>query len=330
MMFKKLLTTWALHQKQVIYGLIFLALIFPLVFNDPYIISVAVIAGIYAILSISLNLITGHMGIVSLGHAAFFGIGAYTSAILSLRFHWNFLFTFVAASIMAALFGLLLGAPTLRLSGRYLSIVTLAFCEVTRIVEMNWTSLTRGPLGLTNIPPPSIFGFELDSPMRQYYLVLVLCGVTIYAITSLINSRFGRAIIAIKNDEIAAEATGIVVYRYKLLVFAVSSMFAGLGGAFYAHYVGFIDPSSFAFDQSIQILSMTIMGGLGNIFGSIFGSITLIALPEILRPLLAVRQVLYGALLTIMVFMRPEGILGGVNLKHIKQQHDFAKGADKK
>jgi len=329
MMFKKILTMWALYERQVAYGLILLAIIFPLAINDPYIIGVGVMAGIYAILSISLNLITGHMGIVSLGHAAFFGIGAYTSALLSLKFHLNFIITFTAAAIMAALFGLLLGAPTLRLSGRYLSIVTLAFCEVTRIIEVNWDSLTRGPLGLTNIPSPTIFGFELDSPLRQYYLVLILCGITIYVINSLINSRFGRAIIAIKGDEIAAAAAGVVVYRYKLLVFAVSSMFAGLAGAFYAHYVGFIDPSSFAFDQSILILSMTIMGGLGNIYGSILGAITLIVLPEILRPLLEIRQVLYGALLTFIVFVRPEGILGGINLKHIRQQYDFAKGADK-
>jgi branched-chain amino acid transport system permease protein len=323
-MFKKLTSAWALHQKLVALVLLALAILFPIVFgNNPYIIGVGVMCGIYIILSLGLNLITGYMGIVSIGHAAFFGIGAYTAALLALRLHWNFIFTFLAAALMSALFGLLLGLPTLRLSGKYLPIVTLSFCEIARIVETNERWLTRGPLGLPGIPGFSLFGFTLKSPIQCYFLVLIFCGIAIYVVHSIMNSRVGRVITAIKNDEIAAESMGIELSRYKLLIFSVSSIFAGLAGAFYAHYVGFIDPTSFSADQSIQILSMIILGGMGNIYGSILGAVSLTALPELLRSFLSMRQVLYGALLVIMVLIRPQGILGGINLRHIKQQHDY-------
>lgn len=325
-MIKKILNIWAHNQKLVAGILLAIALIFPLVFSHPYIINVAVIAGIFVVLSLSLNLITGNMGIVSLGHAAFFGIGAYTSAILSSRYGLSFIVTFIAATLLAGIFGLVLGGPTLRLTGRYLSIVTLAFCEIIRIIQINWISLTGGPLGITNIKSPKLFGFEFDEPVKQYYLILIICLFSIYIITGIINSKHGRAITAIKNDELAASSMGIVVYRYKLLVFVISSAIAGLAGAFYAHYIGFIDPNSFSFNQSIQILSMTIMGGLGNIYGSILGAIGLTIIPEILRPLLNLREVIYGALIVVMVLVQPKGILGGLNLDHIKQLNDYEKG----
>lgn len=324
-MFKKLTLAWALHEKKVGLVLLLLAVFFPVFAgNSPYVVGIGVMCGIYVILSLGLNLITGYMGIVSIGHAAFFGIGAYTAALLALNLHWNFIFTFIAAAFASALFGLLLGLPTLRLSGKYLPIVTLSFCEIARIVETNERWLTRGPLGLPGIPGFSLFGFQIKSPTQCYYLVLVFCGLAVYVVHSIMNSRTGRVITAIKNDEIAAESMGIELSRYKLLIFSFSSIFAGLAGAFYAHYVGFIDPSSFSADQSIQILSMIILGGMGNIYGSILGALSLTALPELLRPLLSMRQVLYGALLVVMVLIRPQGILGKINLKHLKQQHGSA------
>ena len=318
-MFKKILTGWALHERLITLIMVAIAIVFPIIFQHPYVVNIGVMAGIYSILSMSLNLITGYMGIVTLGHAAFFGIGAYTAALLALNMGWNFIFTFIAAAAVSAIFGLLLGLPTLRLSGRYLSIVTLAFCEVIRILETNWKWLTRGPLGLPSIPSPELFGIVLDEPWKQYYFVLIMCALTIFCISSVMNSRIGRGITAVKNDQVAAEAMGVKSFQYKLMVFALSALFAGIGGAFYAHYVSFIDPTSFSFDQSTQILSMTIMGGLSNLFGSIFGAITLISLPEILRPLMAWRQVIYGALLVVMVMWRPKGLFGGFNLKHIRQ-----------
>ena len=323
-MYKKLIQAWALHQNVVALVILILAILFPIVFSHPYIVGIGVISGIYIILALGLNLITGYMGIISIGHAAFFGIGAYTAALLALRFHWSFLLTFLAAAVMSALFGLLLGIPTLRLSGPYLPIVTLSFCEITRIMETNWRDLTRGPLGLPGIPGFSLFGFSInDNPILCYYLVLIFCCFAFYIVRSIMESRVGRVITAIKNDAIAAESMGIDLSKYKLLIFTISSVFAGLAGAFYAHYIGFIDPTSFSADQSILILSMIILGGMGSIYGSILGALSLTILPELLRSLLSMRQVLYGALLVIMVLIRPQGIFGGFNLKHIKQCHDY-------
>lgn len=332
-MLKKLQTGWAIHERIVTLAILGVALVFPLVIKNPYIVNIGVLVGIYVILSMSLNLITGYMGIVTLGHAAFFGIGAYTSALLSLNFGLNFLVTSLAAAAVSAAFGLLLGLPTLRLSGKYLSIVTLSFCEIVRILEVNLKGLTRGPLGLPRIPAPEFFGLVLDEPWQQYYLVVLLCVLTFVCISRIMNSRVGRGITAIKNDPLAAEAMGVKCFQYKLMTFAVSAMFAGVGGAFYAHYMNYINPANFSFDQSTLILSMTIMGGLGNLFGSIFGAITLLAIPEILRPLMQWRQVIYGVLLVVMVMWRPKGLLGGINLKHIRELTLFqrkAKTAPKK
>lgn len=323
-MINKLLMIWAKHEKLVIVTMLVAALLFPVIVKSSYLINIGLVSIAFAILALSLNLITGFMGIVSLGHAAFFGIGAYTSAIISLRYGWNFSITFILAAIVSALFGILLGLPTLRLSGKYLSIVTLSFCEIIRIFELNLMGLTRGARGLPNIPAPVIFGLKLNTPIRKYYLALVLCMITVVVISRIMNSRIGRGITAVKNDLIAAEAMGIVASRYKLMVFAISSALAGLGGAFYAHYISFIDPSTFSFDQSIKILSMVILGGTSNIYGSILGSIILVALPEVLRPLMDIRQVLFGALLIIMILIRPKGILGGINLNHIRQQNSLA------
>ena len=232
---------------------------------------------------------------------------------------------FVAAIGVTAVFGLILAIPTLRLNSRYLTIVTLAFSELVRIVLTNWTSLTRGPLGLPAIPSISIFGVPLDSGIPNYYFGLILLAATIIVVHNIMNSGVGRAVTAIKNDPVAAETMGIKVHWYKLLIFAVSSVFAGLAGAFYAFYIGFIDPSGFSFDTSVQILSMAIMGGLGNTYGSVLSAIVLTALPEVLRPLLSLRQVLYGALLTIIVLARPKGMFGGINLKHVRQQNGLTR-----
>lgn len=320
---RKFFTAWALYEKPVNLVLLLLVLIYPLIFNSAYLINIGVMIGIYAILAMSLNIISGYMGVVTLGHAAFFGIGAYTGALLARNCGWNFLFTFLAAAVVSALFGLLLGIPTLRLSGKYLGIVTLSFCEIMRILENNLKGLTRGPLGLPGIPRPSIFGFQFDSNIKMYYLVVALGALTVFLITNLMNSRIGRGITAVKDDEVAASAMGIKIFPYKLIAFSVSAMLAGVAGAFYAHYIGFIDPSSFSFDQSTQILSMTIMGGLCNVFGSIFGAAALIALPEILRPIMEWRQVIYGGLLVVMMIWRPNGLFGGINLRHIRQQELF-------
>jgi branched-chain amino acid transport system permease protein len=322
-MFQKLIRFWAMHEKQFAAGFAVLALIFPFVVKSPYIVNIGVLSLMYVVLSLSLNLMTGYLGITTLGHAAFFGIGAYTAAILSTRFGFNFLLTSISAAFVTALFGLLLGAPTLRISGRYLTIVTIGFCEIARIVELNWMKVTRGPLGISRIPPPIIFGVEFDTPFRKYFIVLVMVAITIVLLNRLMNSRMGRAISAIKEDGLAADVMGVNQTHIKLMVFVISASIAGVAGGFFAHYMSFIDPTSFTFDRSVQILSMTILGGMGSIPGSVIGAIVLTAIPEILRELMEFRLIIYGLVIVLMVIFKPSGLLGGFNLRHIRERTLF-------
>lgn len=327
-MWAKIVELWARHEKLVIALFFAFAALYPVLFPAPYLVNVGILCIIFVVLSISLNLITGFMGQVTLGHAAFYGIGAYTAAILATRIGMGFLGTAMCAIVVSALFGLLLGMPTMRLSGNYLAIATMAFGEIARLVELNWIGLTRGPLGIPAIPPPRIFGYNFESINSKYYLILVIAILTMIVVDNLINSRPGRCLLAIKGDSVAAEAMGINVFKYKLLCFAISSAIAGLAGAFYAHYMSYIDPTSFAGDTSTQILSMTILGGLGSIPGSIFGAVVLTALPELLRELMDYRQIIYGVILVVMVLVKSDGLLGGINLRHVRQRLGLQKAKE--
>jgi branched-chain amino acid transport system permease protein len=322
----KVLSAWAMNQKRVAIGALVLAVLVPPLVNMPYITSIAINCMIFTTLCLSLNLITGFMNITSLGHAAFYGIGAYTAAILSTRLGIGFPFTCIAAMFAAAAAGLLLGLPSLRIQGRYLAIITLGFCEITRIIELNWMSLTRGPMGISNIPGIIIFGFKFR-PMERYFVALGMVVFTIYVIHSILNSRLGRAVAAIRDDQVAAEAMGVPVFRYKLLIFSISSAFAGLAGAFYAHHISFIAPQNFSFDQSILYLGMIILGGMGSIPGSIIGALALTIIPEMMRGLMEYRLIIYGLVIVIMLIIRPSGLCGGFNLKHIAQRNRFAAAA---
>jgi branched-chain amino acid transport system permease protein len=314
----KVLSAWAMNQIWVTMGALVAAALVPSLVNKPYITSIAINCMIFTTLCLSLNLITGFMNITSLGHAAFFGIGAYTAAILSARLGIGFPFTFIAAMLTAAAAGLLLGLPSLRIQGRYLAIITLGFCEITRIIELNWMSLTRGPLGIPNIPGIMILGIKLK-PIQRYFIALGMVVFTIYVIHSIMSSRLGRAVAAIRDDPVAAEATGIPVFRYKLLIFSISSAFAGLAGAFYAHHISFIAPQNFSFDQSILYLGMIILGGMGSIPGSVIGALVLTIIPELMRGLMEYRLIIYGLVIVIMLIIRPSGLCGGFNLRHIAQ-----------
>ncbi|MDR2758665.1 MAG: branched-chain amino acid ABC transporter permease [Spirochaetaceae bacterium] len=319
----KVLSGWAMNQKWVTIGALALGVLVPPLVNKPYITSIAINCMIFTTLCLSLNLITGFMNITSLGHAAFYGVGAYTAAILSSRLGIGFPFTFIAAMLTAAAAGLLLGLPSLHIQGRYLAIITLGFCEITRIIELNWMSLTRGPLGIPNIPGFIILGIKLK-PIQRYFVALGMVVFTIYVIHSIMNSRLGRAVAAVRDDQVAAAAIGVPVFRYKLLIFSISSAFAGLAGAFYAHHISFIAPQNFSFDQSILYLSMIILGGMGSIPGSIIGALVLTIIPELMRSLMEYRLIIYGLVIVIMLIIRPSGICGGFNLKHIAQRNRFA------
>ena len=282
-----------------------------------YLLHVFVICGIYSILTLSLNLVVGYTGLVSLGHAAFFSIGAYISALLALNLGISPWIGLIAGACGAAVFGVVIGMPSLRLKGDYLALATFGAGMIVYSIAKNWVSLTRGPMGLPGIPGFSVFGFSLESTWLYLILVIVFTLVTVFVLQRLVSGAYGRVLKSIREDEIASETLGKYVAKYKLQVFVVGAFFAGIAGSLYAHYITFIDPSSFTVMESITILLMVIFGGMGSIKGSLVGAIMLVLFPEILRFLgmpssiaAPMRQMIYGLLLVVFMLRRPQGLLG--------------------
>ena len=269
---------------------------------------VLLLVGINIILAVSLNVATGYLGQLPLGHAGFMAVGAYTSALFTKYCTWPEPVAFAAGlalgALMACLFGVLIGIPALRLSGDYLAILTLGFGEIIRITLNNIDnvlgfSLFYGAKGLKNIPK--------YSDLLSVFLCVVL---TCFFIHTMIKSRHGRAVLAIRDNEIAAESCGIQTTYYKVMAFAFSAAFAGLAGGLYAGYLGVLDPASFDFMKSIEILVMVVLGGMGSMLGSILSATVLTILPEALRSMADYRMVLYSVVLVLMMIFRPGGLLG--------------------
>ncbi len=283
---------------------------------EAYFLHLLILIGIYAVLSMSLNLITGFAGMLNLGHAAFFAIGAYASTLLVMA-GFPFWFGILAAAGITALFGLLLSIPALRLHGDFLAIATLAFGEIIRSILLNWTELTRGPLGIPGIPKPEFFGIVFDSLWAYFSLVLVAVIVTYFVLKKLLHSSFGIQLKAIRESEPVSESLGKNVKLLKMQAFAIGACFAGIAGSLFAHYISFIDPSSFTLAETILILLMVVLGGMGSLKGSIIGAIVLILLPEPLRfigfPSSMVgqlRQIIYAVLLLAIIIKKPKGLFG--------------------
>ncbi|MGA2092944.1 MAG: branched-chain amino acid ABC transporter permease [Sedimentisphaerales bacterium] len=282
-----------------------------------YFLHILVITGIYIILTLSLNLVVGYTGLASLGHAAFSCIGAYTSALLALNYGVSPWLGLIIGACVAAVLGIVIGAPSLRLKGDYLAIATFGLGVIVYSVAKNWVSVTRGPMGLPGIPGFSLFGYQISAVWAYLILVTVFVVLTFFVIRRVVDSPFGRILRAIREDETAALAVGKDVNKYKIIVFAIGAFFAGIAGSLYAHYITFIDPSSFTVMESITILLMVVFGGMGSLSGSFIGAAVLVILPELLRfvgmpssvaaPL---RQMIYGLLLVILMLKRPQGILG--------------------
>lgn len=292
------------HHKVMIGILLAAMLIFPLMGFSQYVYRIAVVSVLYAILAMSLNLIAGVAGQISLGHIAFYGIGAYTSALLCVNFGISVWVGILAAFVVSVLFGLLIAIPTLKLSGGYLAILTMSFAEIIRLILLNWTSVTRGPMGILNIPKPSLFGYTIKSSGAFLYLVLTVAIIVYIGLHNLIHSRFGRNLQALRDDEISSESMGINVYRYKVIAFVISTGVAGVAGALFASYMEFIDPSSFISDESTVILSMVVLGGMGNMNGSIIAAALLTILPEALRSFSDYRMLVYGVVLVAMMLLK--------------------------
>ncbi|HUX88692.1 MAG TPA: ABC transporter permease [Chloroflexota bacterium] len=292
-------------------GLVGLVLIVGLpLFAGNYVLQIAAIVAIFTILALSMTLLAGTAGQISLGQAGLFAIGAYTSALLTKEHGWPFWFALPAAGLLAALIGAIVVAPSLHLRGHYVAIVTLGIGAMVTSVLLNFESLTHGPLGVTNIPPPVIFGYAIEQP-RDYYLlslaVLLLCaGLT----ARLQRSHLGRIWRSIREDEIAAQSFGVHLAGYKSLVFAIGAFMAGLGGSLLAHQYTYISPDIFDVTISVLALTIVVMGGMSNVLGALVGAIVLVGGPEFFRPLHDVRMLGYGILLLLLVRFRPQGILG--------------------
>lgn len=275
-----------------------------------YGVHVLIMVALYSVLAQGLNLVNGMAGQLNLGHAAFFGIGSYVSALLMLEGGWSFWATLPAAGLVSALFGLLVGLPALRVSGDYLGIVTLGFGEITRLVLINWIDVTRGPMGVPGIPAPVLFGFQFDSKAAFFYLATVLAALAWWVVDRLAVSKFGLEMLALREDERVAQALGIDVGRVKVFAFALGAVCAGVAGAFYAVYISFISPDSFLFADSAVMLCMVVLGGMGSVLGAAIGTAILIVAPEALRFLGSWRMVLYGVMLTFMMVRKPAGLWG--------------------
>lgn len=265
---------------------------------DYYVTGILVLIGINIILATSLNLVNGLTGQFSLGHAGFMAVGAYTSALVSIKLGWPFLVSLLLGAAVAALFGIVIGLPTLRLRGDYLAIATLGFGEIIRVVILN-LPFTGGPRGLPGIPPKT-----------NFFWVEAFAFFTLIVLRNIKRSSYGRALVSIREDEIASEAMGINTTFYKVLAFTIGAAFAGIAGGLFAHFQMFIDPKSFAFSKSIEILVMVVLGGSGSLTGSVVAAAILTILPEALRFAAQYRMVIYALLLIVMMPFRPQGILG--------------------
>lgn len=285
----------------------------PLATNDFYLLQVAVTAVIFATLALSLTLISGSAGQISLGHAALFGVGAYTTAILARNFGLSSEVVLIASGLMAGLAGVLTCLPTLRLSGHTVVIATLAVGQIVHLTFLNWISVTRGPMGIPGIPAVE-FAVAGRTPLwdlaHQYWLALALLAVAFVVGYRILASPIGRAWRAIREDRLAAHASGIPVSRYLSLVYGVGGFLAGLAGSLYAYLLSFVSPDSFYTDTSILVLTMVVLGGLGNLTGAIVGGVALASLPELFRPLADYRLIFYGLVLLLCVRFRPRGIAG--------------------
>jgi len=291
-----------------IYLILLLLIILPL-FLGNYKLQLAIMSGVFILLTLSLNLMCGYTGQFSFGHAGFYAIGAYTSAILATRYNLPFLIGLIGAFVMSGIVGLVIGLPCLRTKSIYLSVMTIGFGMIVNLLANNLDFLTGGTSGIMKIPRPNLFRTDLS----YYYIVLAAVVIIIYFTNEIINSKFGRALISIREDELAASTMGINITYYKVFSFVLSASIAGVAGALYAHFARFICPDSFTMHTSIKILVMVVLGGLGSIWGSVIGAIIGSLLPEMLRSMQNYYYFAYGIMLILLLLFFPDGLISVIN-----------------
>lgn len=305
--------------------LLVMLLLLPHLFTMDYYLHIFVMSEIYIVLALSLALIVGFSGQVSMGHAAFYGVGAYVSAILSTRFGLSFWIAFWISGIAAGAVSYVIGRLVLRLRGHVLAITTAFFCVLVNVIMVNWIPVTNGPMGIAGIPRPTpinLFGLKIvfETRMQYYYLGLVFVAAVAWFFYRLTTSRLGDNLIGIRENDELAQSLGIDTMKNKVLAFTIGGALAGLAGSFYAHYILFISPVTFTIGESINMLVMVIFGGMSTLLGPVFGAISLTILPEFLRMAGALRLVIYGVALICFIIWLPQGVWGSIKGCYINRK----------
>jgi branched-chain amino acid transport system permease protein len=287
-------------------------LLFPALIPNPYYLNVANIIGLNTIIVVGLNLLIGYAGQISLGHAAFYGLGAYFSGVLTVTYNVSPWVAMVVALVVTGVLALLIGIPTLKLQGHYLVMATLGFNLIVNIIIIQWDKVTGGPSGFPGIPNLSVAGWPLDTDRRMYYLIWAFVFASIILSLNLVKSRVGRGFRALHGSEIAASSLGVRTDRYKVKVFVLSALYASLAGSLYAHYLTFISPKTFDIFFSVELVTMVIVGGMGNVWGALFGAIFLTSLPNVLHFFDEYKDIFYGLILVLILIFSPEGVVVAV------------------
>ncbi|MDA3940043.1 MAG: branched-chain amino acid ABC transporter permease [Spirochaetia bacterium] len=301
-------------------------------FSGLYQTSIMTTALMYVVLGLGLNIVVGLGGLLHLGYAAFYAVGAYTYALLNYHFGLSFWICLPIGAGLATIMGILLAIPVLRLRGDYLAIVTLGFGEVIRIVLENWNQFSFGPSGIAQIPRPGFFGMSMNLQTATTYIYFIMIAMvifTIFVVRRLENSRIGRTWVAMREDEIASESMGIDITKSKITTFALGAFWAGMVGVVFAAKTTFINPASFTLWESVMILCVVVIGGMGSIVGVVVGAMILILMPEYLRAFSEYRMLIFGAMLVIMMVFRPGGIISNIRKKYKFEPAQAAKNADK-
>jgi branched-chain amino acid transport system permease protein len=319
----RMVNTVLAHRSLAVGVVLATALLLPFI-SSNYLVDVLTSAILYAILATALNITVGLTGVLVLGFIGFYAVGAYTTGILTAKFALcGFWLALPLSGLAAMLCGILLGVPALRLKGDYLAVVTLGFGEIIRIFLTNLNGLTGGPNGILGIKRPSFGLFVLDHPRDFYWFVLAVLALIVLIVARLADSRYGRAWVAIRENEMAAGALGINVFRKHLLSFSLSAFFGGIAGSLFAVKQGFISPDSFTFYESVLVLCMVVLGGIGNVIGSVTGALLLIVVPEFLREFSLYRMLVFGAVMIAFMVFRPNGLLGSRMItQEIKDRED--------
>jgi len=297
-------------------GLTACLLLVPMFVTDIYILSILNMMVIYSILCLGLNLILGFTGLLSLGHAAFYGIGAYTTAILMTRYDFGFVAAFCSSAVLALVAGIVIAIPTRKVRGDYFCLITLAFGEIFRLVATSWIEFTRGAMGIVRIPMPKIFGIAIVTEAHFYYLGLGILIFTYLTIKAITDTRYGRAFIAIREDELAADTMGINTPIYKIMAFSIGCLFAGMAGSFLAVYQTVVTPSNFRLEESCLMIIMVIVGGMGrNLLAPLAGVIVMTVATEVFRSTAEYRMLIIGLIMILVLLLRPQGIFGSSSFK---------------